>query len=151
MSRIRSRDTKPELIVRRWLWARGYRFRKNYRRLPGTPDVVLRKYGVAIFVHGCFWHGHETHLHIPKSNTGFWQAKIERNRARDIQVKERLKQMGWSVMTIWECQLAPAVREQTLREIEYHINRSFLKRQYKAIEPEILPLAAEEAEPYGSD
>ena len=77
MSRIRSRDTKPEWIVRRYLFSRGYRYRKNVKGLPGTPDIVLRKYGIVIFIHGCFWHGHEVDGHIPHSNSDFWKRKIE--------------------------------------------------------------------------
>ena len=128
MAKIRSKDTKPELIVRRYLWSRGYRYRKNVRGLPGTPDIVLRKYRVAIFVHGCFWHGHEVDGHIPHSNSEFWKKKIERNKARDKRNKKELKRMGWSVMTIWECQLKPAVREQTLLEMEYWINHAYLEQ-----------------------
>lgn len=128
MAKIRSKDTKPELIVRRYLYHRGYRYRKNVKGLPGTPDIVLRKYGVVIFVHGCFWHGHEVDGHIPHSNSTFWQKKIERNKARDERNKEELKRMGWSVITIWECQLKPAVRGQTLLEVEYWINHAYLKR-----------------------
>lgn len=125
MSHIHSKDTKPELIVRKFLFARGYRYRKNCRRLPGTPDIVMRKYGVVIFIHGCFWHGHED-SHIPKTNTEFWRRKIERNKKRDADNKEKLKQMGWSVMTIWECQLKPALKEKTLIEMERLINKCFL-------------------------
>lgn len=128
MARIKSKDTKPEWIVRRYLYARGYRYRKNVKGLPGTPDIVLRKYGIAIFVHGCFWHGHEIDGHLPHTNTDFWRKKIERNRRRDEQCKEALKKMGWKVMTIWECQLKPAVRADTLLEMEYHINHSYLER-----------------------
>ncbi len=127
MSHIRNKDTKPELIVRKYLFARGYRYRKNCCRLPGTPDIVMRKYGVVIFIHGCFWHGHED-SHIPKTNTEFWRRKIERNRKRDADNKEKLKQMGWSVMTIWECQLKPAQREKTLMEMEMLINKCYLAR-----------------------
>ena len=140
MAKIRSKDTKPELIVRRYLYHRGYRYRKNVKGLPGTPDIVLRKYGVVIFVHvlrkygvvifvhGCFWHGHEVDGHIPHSNSTFWQKKIERNKARDERNKEPLRKMGWNVITVWECQLKPAVREQTLLEIEYWINHAYLER-----------------------
>ena len=127
MSHIRSKDTKPEMIVRRYLFARGYRYRKNCRRLPGTPDIVMRKYGIVIFIHGCFWHGHED-SHLPKTNTEFWRRKIERNRARDEENHRALKAMGWNVMTIWECQLKPAVRERTLAEMEHLINRLYLER-----------------------
>ena len=128
MAKIRSKDTKPELIVRRHLWSRGYRYRKNVRGLPGTPDIVLRKYGVAIFVHGCFWHGHEVDGTMPHTHTEFWRKKIEQNKARDEKNKEALKKMGWSVLTVWECQLKPVVREQTLLEIEYWINHAYLER-----------------------
>lgn len=128
MAKIRSKDTKPELIVRRYLYHRGYRYRKNVKGLPGTPDIVLKKYGVVIFVHGCFWHGHEVDGTMPHTRTEFWQKKIEQNKARDERNKEALKKMGWSVMTIWECQLKPAMREQTLLEMEYHINHTYLER-----------------------
>ncbi len=127
MAKIRSKDTKPEWIVRRYLFSRGYRYRKNVKGLPGTPDVVLRKYGIAIFIHGCFWHGHEVDGHIPHSNSDYWRRKIGRNHQRDEENKDALKKMGWKVMTIWECQLKPAVREQTLHEMEYMINHSFLE------------------------
>ncbi|MBQ4292106.1 MAG: DNA mismatch endonuclease Vsr [Muribaculaceae bacterium] len=153
MSRIRSADTKPELIVRRWLWSRGYRYRKNCRRLPGTPDIVLRRYGAAIFVHGCFWHGHESHLRLPKTNVEFWEKKIARNRERDEQNKAKLREMGWSVLTVWECQLRPPVRHATLMEIESFLNRSFLARHgdVKKVRAysygeEVVPMAAEPEE-----
>lgn len=128
MSRIRGKDTKPELIVRKYLWSRGYRYRKNDKRLPGTPDIVLKKYATVIFVHGCFWHGHD-HIVWPKTNAEFWRNKIERNRLRDAEDKLKLKEMGWNVMTVWECQLTKKERESTLREIEYLLNRAFLERQ----------------------
>lgn len=128
MSKIRGKDTKPELIIRRYLYSRGYRYRKNVKGLPGTPDIVLPKYKIIIFVHGCFWHGHELDGHIPHSNSNFWHKKIEQNRNRDKQNKEKLKKMGWKVMTIWECQLKPATRTNTLLEMEYHINHSYLEQ-----------------------
>lgn len=99
MAKIRSKDTKPEWIVRRYLYSRGYRYRKNVKGLPGTPDIVLRKYGIVIFIHGCFWHGHEVDGHIPHSNVDFWRKKIERNKQRDEHNKEALKKMGWKVMS----------------------------------------------------
>lgn len=128
MAKVRSRDTKPEWIVRRYLFSRGYRYRKNVKKLPGTPDIVLRKYGIVIFIHGCFWHGHDVDSHIPYSNSEYWQKKIERNKQRDERNKSELKRMGWRVMTIWECQLKPAVRQQTLLEMEYHINHTYLEK-----------------------
>lgn len=128
MAKIRSRDTKPEWLVRRYLFKRGYRYRKNVRGLPGTPDIVMRKYGIVIFIHGCFWHGHGVDGTIPRTNTAFWQAKIRRNQDRDERNKQALRAMGWNVLTIWECQLKPAVRRQTLLEMEYFINHSYLER-----------------------
>ncbi len=128
MAKIKGKDTRPELIVRRYLFSRGYRYRKNVKGLPGTPDIVLRKYGTVIFIHGCFWHGHDVDGHIPQSNREYWTKKIERNKERDKRNKEELKKLGWSVMTVWECQLKPATRQQTLFEIEYHLNHSYLER-----------------------
>lgn len=129
MARIKSSDTKPELIVRKYLYSRGYRYRKNVKRLPGSPDIVLKKYGIVIFIHGCFWHGHDTHFHMPKSNVEFWEQKIRRNIQRDEENREQLKRMGWNVLTVWECQLKSATKKQTLLEIEYFINHSFLSRK----------------------
>jgi len=126
MAKIKSRDTKPEWIVRRYLYSRGYRYRKNVKELPGTSDIVLRKYGVVVFIHGCFWHGHSIDSHIPQSNTDFWRKKIEKNQLRDEQNKKKLLAMGWAVITIWECQLKPAVQKQTLSELEYYIHKHYL-------------------------
>lgn len=128
MAKIKGKDTKPEWIVRRYLFSRGYRYRKNVKGLPGTPDIVLRKYGIVIFIHGCFWHGHEVDGTMPKTNREFWKNKIERNKLRDERNKEELRKMGWSVIIVWECQLKPAVRQQTLLEIEYYINHTYLER-----------------------
>lgn len=128
MAKIKGKDTKPEWIVRRYLFSRGYRYRKNVKGLPGTPDIVLRKYGIVIFIHGCFWHGHEVDGIMPHSNTEFWRKKIEANRKRDERSKEALRKSGWSVITIWECQLKSAVRKQTLLEMEYYINHAYLER-----------------------
>ena len=128
MAKIKGKDTKPEWIVRRYLFSRGYRYLKNVKGLPGTPDIVLRKYGIVIFIHGCFWHGHGVDGHIPHSNSEYWRKKIGRNKQRDERDKAELKRMGWHVMTVWECQLKPAVRQQTLLEIEYHINHTYLER-----------------------
>ena len=128
MAKIKGKDTKPEWIVRRYLFSRGYRYRKNVKGLPGTPDIVLRKYGIVIFIHGCFWHGHEVDGTMPKTNREFWKNKIEGNKLRDKRNKEKLRKMGWSVIIVWECQLKPAVRQQTLLEIEYYINHTYLER-----------------------
>lgn len=131
MAKIRSKDTKPELIVRRYLYHRGYRYRKNVKGLPGTPDIVLRKYCVVIFIHGCFWHGHEVDKHIPTTHHEYWEKKVERNKERDKKNKQALMRMGWAVITIWECQLKPKTRENTLLELEYVINRIYLERLRK--------------------
>lgn len=127
MSNIRSRDTRPEQLVRKYLFSRGYRFRKNVKGLPGTPDIVMRKYRTVIFVHGCFWHGHSCRKREPRTRTQFWEEKIGRNRERDARNKADLLKMGWNVLTVWECQLRPAVRRQTLLEIESCLNRAYLQ------------------------
>ena len=94
MAKIRSRDTKPEWIVRRYLFSRGYRYCKNVKGLPGTPDIVLRKYGIVIFIHGCFWHGHEVDGTLPCSNNEYWKNKIEKNKQRDERNNENWLKMG---------------------------------------------------------
>lgn len=128
MAAIHSRDTKPELLVRRFLFSKGYRYRLNHPRLPGRPDIVLRKYRTCIFIHGCFWHGHDScrHFRIPKTNTEFWTAKIKRNRERDIEVRAKLKSLGWHTIVIWECQLKPKQRQQTLSDLDYLLNSIYL-------------------------
>lgn len=106
MSRIRSRDTKPEKIVRSALFSMGFRFRLCQKNLPGKPDVVLKKYKTVVFVHGCFWHGHENckKSRIPKSNVDFWKGKIEHNKQRFETVSRQLQEQGWNVAVIWECE-----------------------------------------------
>lgn len=110
MSHIRGKNTKPEILVRKELHARGFRFRLHNKKLPGSPDVVLPKYGVAIMVNGCFWHGHKgcRYATKPKSNVEFWEAKIARNRHRDEVTEAHLHALGWHVITIWECELRGA-------------------------------------------
>jgi len=107
MGRIRGKNTKPELEVRRKLHAMGYRFRLHRKDLPGRPDITLPKHKTVIFVHGCFWHGHEgcKANRIPKTNEAFWQAKIDRNRARDEENRAALETLGWKVVVIWECEV----------------------------------------------
>lgn len=121
MSRIRGKDTKPEILVRKYLFARGLRFRKNDKRYLGRPDVVLPKYKTAVFVHGCFWHLHEgcKYAKMPKSNVEYWEEKLYRNRERDARNQAELKAMGWTVLTVWECELKKDKREETL-EILYN-------------------------------
>ena len=110
MSSIRGKNTKPEIQVRQGLHARGFRFRLQDKKLPGRPDIVLPKYGVAIMVNGCFWHGHKgcRYATVPKSNVEFWTAKIQRNRHRDQVTEAHLTALGWHVITVWECELRGA-------------------------------------------
>lgn len=119
MSRIRGKDTKPELLVRSYLFSRGLRFRKNDRRYPGSPDIVLPKYNTIVFVHGCFWHLHENckYAKMPKSNVEYWEKKLYGNRMRDKRNKKELEEMGWRVITVWECELKKDKREQTLDDL----------------------------------
>ena len=127
MAAIHSKDTKPEMIVRRGLWSKGFRYRLNSPRLPGHPDLVLRKYRTCIFVNGCFWHGHEGCCRIPNTNREFWEAKIKRNQERDIETQKRLAEMGWHCITIWECELKPSKREQTLKSLAFTLNKIWLE------------------------
>lgn len=119
MSAIRAKNTKPELIVRRYLHAAGLRYRLHPKDLPGRPDIILPKYRTAIFVNGCFWHGHETcgAFKGTTSNSSFWSQKIERNRARDIEKTQSLKELGWKVITVWECHLLDKALDNLLNEI----------------------------------
>lgn len=107
MSRIRSSNTKPEEIVRKYLFSKGFRYRKNDKRLPGKPDIVLPKYKTVIFINGCFWHKHTgcKYFSWPKSNIEYWENKITRNVQRDSENYEKLKAMGWRVLIVWECEL----------------------------------------------
>ena len=107
MAAVKGKDTKPEMIVRKYLFSRGLRFRVQVRKLPGTPDIVLPKYKTVIFVNGCFWHGHEgcKYFRLPKSNVDFWQTKITRNIERDAETEAELAAMGWKVIRIWECEI----------------------------------------------
>ena len=168
MAAIRSKDTKPEMIVRRGLWKRGFRYRLNHKRLPGHPDLVLRKYRTCIFVNGCFWHGHDVALpqmengewrmdnskccKIPKTNREFWVAKIRRNKERDKEELRKLAAMGWHCITVWECELKPSKREKTLDSIAFTLNHIWLQDHgakpdaYPKQDEEVIkmPMAAEE-------
>ena len=183
MAAIRSKDTKPEMIVRRGLWKRGFRYRLNDRWLPGHPDLVLRKYRTCIFVNGCFWHGHNVSLtpspspkgegsdhiesseccKIPRTNREFWVAKIRRNQERDKEELRKLAQMGWHCITVWECELKPSRREETLEAIAFTLNHIWLQDRvgsqgvpgahgtpYSVYEDEDMPLpmAAEDSSDY---
>lgn len=119
MSHIRGKDTKIEVLVRSYLFRKGLRFRKNDKRYPGHPDVVLPKYHAIVFVNGCFWHMHEgcSKHSMPKSNVEFWQAKLLRNHNRDIAQRAELEAAGWRVITVWECELTKAVRDERLARL----------------------------------
>ena len=161
MAAIKSKNTKPEMIVRCGLWKRGFRYRLNHKRLPGHPDLVLRKYRTCIFVNGCFWHGHNVSLtptlspkgegnyfnensaccKIPKTNREFWVNKIRRNQQRDLEDQKKLAEMGWHCITVWECELKPNKREKTLESIAYTLNHIYLQdhqipQPYKALDEE---------------
>ena len=164
MSHIRSKATGPEMRVRRWLWAHGYRYRLNVKSVPGKPDIVMRPYRTAIFVNGCFWHGHNVRIEnsklriensecckIPNTNREFWVDKIARNQARDQRNYALLRENGWQVIVVWECQLKPDRIEQTMREVEVLLNENMLALYrhkpvaYSFGEEEPLPMAAAEA------
>ncbi len=120
MSRVRSKDTKPELLVRRHLHARGLRYRLHDKRLPGRPDLLFPSRHIALFVHGCFWHGHEgcKKATIPATRPEFWQAKIEANKTRDVRTKSELEASGWNVIVIWECSLNQSTLDDLARQIK---------------------------------
>ena len=120
MSKIHSASTKPEIMVRKALFGKGYRFRVNVKTLPGTPDIVLPKYRTVIFVNGCFWHGHDgcRHYTVPETNTEFWAEKVRRNKERDLFNVQRLESLSWGVITIWECELKSKVFHDTIAKIE---------------------------------
>ena len=153
MVAIRSKDTKPEMIVRRGLWKRGFRYRLNHKRLPGHPDLVLRKYRTCIFVNGCFWHGHGVTVSpvqdsgfmvqgsecckIPKTNREFWVAKIRRNKERDREEQKKLAEMGWHCITIWECEL-------TEQRVQNDAGISSAESRGKKTEGQLKPLTKRE-------
>lgn len=177
MSHIHSRDTKPELLVRRWLWNHGYRYRLNVKGVPGKPDIVMRPYHTAIFVNGCFWHGHGVAspqvesgefrvesqwkvesskcCKIPQTNRDFWVNKIHRNQERDRQNYQILKENGWHVIVIWECQLKPNRIKETMLRVETMLCDYFLELHrpkvinYNTNEDAELPMAAEKEIQYG--
>lgn len=118
MSHIRSTNSKPEEIVRKYLFSQGLRYRKNVRALPGCPDIVLPKYKTVIFVNGCFWHKHNCSRFVwPSSNQDYWKPKILRNAERDQENRRRLEELGWRVITIWECELKKKDRDVLLAEV----------------------------------
>ena len=169
MSRIHGKGTKPELKVRQWLWRHGYRYRLNVKSVPGKPDIVMRRYRTAIFVNGCFWHGHFVHFgveslglrvesqlevesgvlkvdssqccKIPQTNREFWVNKIKKNQERDQRNYQMLHDNGWQVIVIWECQLTPKRIEETMLRVELMLNEHFLALH----QPKVIPYDVQEA------
>jgi DNA mismatch endonuclease (patch repair protein) len=123
MSRIRSKNTKPEMLLRGKLFAAGFRYRLNVKNLPGKPDLVLKKYKTVVFVHGCFWHGHEhcRYFVTPKTRTEFWIEKINGNIRRDLDNERKLLAAGWQVLTVWECELKKSRIDETIELLQQKI------------------------------
>ena len=133
MSRIRSNNTKPEELVRKYLFSRCLRYRKCDKRYPGKPDMVFPKYRTAIFVNGCFWHSHEgcPGFVMPKSRLDYWKPKLQRNKQRDAEHIVELQSMGWRVITVWECELKKEVRDKRLNRLYNEIVKKFKTCKYK--------------------
>ena len=144
MAAVKSKDTKPEMLVRKYLFSKGLRYRLHAKDLPGKPDMVFPKYKTVVFIDGCFWHGHKNCdiYRFPKSNVEFWRQKINMNIARDYRSNVELDLLGWKVIRVWECALKKkALRDQTLYSLYYHITSNQ--------EPIDTPIAAETPAPYG--
>jgi DNA mismatch endonuclease (patch repair protein) len=124
MSKIRSKDTLPELLIRKALWRMGYRYKLHYKLLPGKPDIVIIKHKIVIFVHGCFWHRHENCIEAsrPKTNSEYWETKINRNIDRDRKHQEEIKQLGWKVIIIWECDVKKDI-EENIKLLEKQLDK----------------------------
>jgi DNA mismatch endonuclease (patch repair protein) len=129
MSRIKSKDTKPEILVRKFLFSKGFRYRVHVNKLPGKPDIVLKRYNSIIFIHGCFWHKHNDckYFVIPKTRTKWWLDKINRNVENDLKNYNNLEELGWNIITIWECELKPKRREGTLNNLIKLLKNEFIK------------------------
>lgn len=150
MSKIRSKDTKPELILRKALFARGFRYRVNEKKLPGKPDIVLPKYKTVIFVHGCFWHKHENckYAGTPKTNTEYWVNKITSNRERDKINVQKLIALGWNVLIVWECEIQhefkcniePLIDKISIK-LHAQVSKKISMKIYEEIENEIILVA----------
>lgn len=129
LASVHSKDTMPEILVREYLWRKGFRYRLNVPRLPGHPDIVLKKYRTCVFVNGCFWHGHENckYFKMPRTNTAFWEKKLSRNKERDKEEQRKLAEMGWHVIVVWECQLKADKRDKTLESLAFTLNHIYLQ------------------------
>ena len=152
MAAIKGKDTKPELIVRKYLFSRGLRYRVNNRKLPGSPDIVLKKYKTVVFIDGCFWHGHEgcKYYRLPKTNVDFWRHKIAMNIARDYANSVDLRLSGWKVIRVWECDIKTKVkREATLESLYQEIVGTEHKSNTYESSPDADQIAAEPRAPYG--
>lgn len=127
MSKVKSKDTKPEMIVRKYLHSRGFRYRLHVANIPGKPDIVLPKLKTVILVHGCFWHGHMNckYAAIPKTRTDWWEDKIQKNMNNDIKVRELLIGQDWNIIQVWGCELKPKVRERTLVKLIVQLESKF--------------------------
>lgn len=123
MSHVNGKETKPEIMVRKYLFARGLRYRKNVKQLPGTPDIVFLKYKTAVFVNGCFWHGHKgcKYSHLPSTNLEYWKKKIAENLERDERKTRELEKLGYRVLIVWQCQLKPNIKIETLESLYHNI------------------------------
>ena len=126
MSQIKGKNTKPEILVRKYLFSKGLRFRIHDKRLPGKPDIVLPKYRSVVLIHGCFWHGHEKckYSSIPKTRTDWWVEKINQTKSNDISIVSSLKNLGWKVFTVWECELKTQNSKSTLEELSKQIKQN---------------------------
>ena len=126
MSNIPSKNTKPEETVRKYMFAQGFRYRKNVSKLPGKPDIVLPKYKTVVFVNGCFWHGHEGCKYFvpPKTNTEFWYAKFKYNQERDERNYQKLRDLGWRILIVWECEIRHGNKEKVLKKLIEDIKES---------------------------
>ena len=152
MASVKGKDTKPEMIVRKYLFSRGLRYRVNDRKLPGSPDIVLKKYNTVVFVDGCFWHGHEgcRYFRLPKTNTDFWRHKIAMNYARDYANNIDLELAGWRVIRVWECEIKTKTkREETLERLYTRITTSSNIGHYQSNENDSDSIAAEPTPTYG--
>lgn len=146
MAAIKGKDTKPEMIVRKYLFSRGLRYRVNNPKLPGSPDIVLKKYKTVVFIDGCFWHGHEgcKYFRLPKSNVDFWRHKIARNIARDYVNNIDLKLAGWRVVRIWECDIRGVTgRQENLDRLYDEIVRPITTPHHYSLPEEDFDIAAE--------
>lgn len=153
MAAIKGKDTRPEMLVRKYLFSKGLRYRVNDKRLPGSPDIVLKKYKTVIFIDGCFWHAHKgcKYYKMPKTNVDFWRAKIARNIARDYVNNVDLELAGWKVIRVWECDVkTKAKREETLKNLYKSITGASQKRAvYEEAPQNDLDVAAEPTSEYG--